>query len=81
MTVKKVVLTLEASDVAIILKDDGTCDVHVPQGLPRDLPDHVITGAAVMCALQDSRLCDLIHAHFHHECQRRSATENVVNLR
>ena len=72
MSKKRVVLTIDPDDVAIILKSNGDCDVHVPTEIHREIPDHVITSAAVIHALQDHQMCDLIHAYFEASCKKQS---------
>jgi hypothetical protein len=72
-----VVLTLEPTDAAIILKNDGTCEVSLPETPQEPMPENIILGAALAYALQDETLCGLIHDHFHKQCASMSIYEKV----
>ena len=67
---KRQVLELEETDAAIILKEDGTCEVSLPTSKDQRLPEHVIMGAALAYALQNVQLCHLIHENFKNHCAK-----------
>lgn len=61
-------LHLGPYDAAIILREDGTLEASIPDLDVTDVPDNIITGAAVMLALQNERMCGLIYDNFLNEC-------------
>ncbi len=61
-------LHLGPYDAAIILREDGTLEASIPDLDESDVPDNIITGAAVMLALQNERMCGLIYDNFLNEC-------------
>lgn len=61
-------LELGPLDAAIILREDGSMEASMPEIATDTVPDNVVTGAAVMFALQNPELCDLIHDNFVNEC-------------
>jgi hypothetical protein len=61
-------LHLGPYDAAIILREDGTLEASMPDLDSSDVPDNIITGAAVMLALQNERMCGLIYENFLNEC-------------
>lgn len=69
-------LHLGPYDAAIILREDGTLEASIPPLDQSDVPDNIITGAAVMLALQNERMCGLIYENFLNEC----AFEDVVPI-
>ncbi|MBN9564494.1 MAG: hypothetical protein J0G29_00095 [Alphaproteobacteria bacterium] len=75
-----IMLTLESTDAAIILKNDGTCEVSLPETHQEPLPENIILGAALAYALQDEILCGLIHDHFHKKCASIPLNEKVRSV-
>jgi hypothetical protein len=69
-------LHLGPLDAAIILREDGTLEASIPDLDETDVPDNIITGAAVMLALQNERMCGLIYENFLNEC----ALEDIVPI-
>lgn len=63
-------------DAAIVLRLDGTMEAAMPELDLHELPDNILTGAAVMMALQNERISDLIYDNFMTEC----ALESVVPI-
>lgn len=61
-------LHLGPLDAAIILREDGTLEAAIPELNVPNLPDNILTGAAVMMALQSERMCTLIYENFLNEC-------------
>ncbi len=74
MEEERQILELEETDAAIILKKDGTCEVSLPTTKEQILPEHVIMGAALAYALQNPKLCDLIHENFKQHCSKLDET-------
>lgn len=68
---KKKSLELGPKDAAIVLRSDGSLEASIPE-LDGDelVPENIFTGAAVMFALQNPQLCDLIHDYFMEECSQ-----------
>ena len=69
-------LIVEPHDAVIILKSDGSCEASLPQSDKDEVPENIVMGAALMYALQNQSLCDLIHQNFMQEC----AKLNMPNL-
>lgn len=61
-------LHLGPLDAAIILREDGTLEASIPEMSIPHVPDNVLTGAAVMMALQDERMCTMIYDNFLNNC-------------
>lgn len=61
-------LHLGPCDAAIILREDGTLEASLPDLEVSGVHDNIITGAAVMLALQNERMCGLIYENFLNEC-------------
>jgi hypothetical protein len=61
-------LTLGPLDAAIILREDGTMEASMPEISTDSVPNNVVTGAALMFALKNPKLCELIHNNFVNEC-------------
>ncbi len=58
-------------DAAIVLRADGSLEASIPElGMDVEVPQNIFTGAAVMFALQNPQLCDLIHDYFMEECSQ-----------
>lgn len=62
------VISLGALDAAIVLREDGSLEASLPEVETKVVPENIVTGAAVMFALQNDRMCELIHEHFFIEC-------------
>jgi hypothetical protein len=77
---QSIMLTLEPTDAAIILKNDGTCEVSLPETHQEPMPENIILGAALAYALQDETLCGLIHDHFHKQCSSISVYEKAQSV-
>lgn len=69
-------LHLGPHDAAIILRADGTLEASLPDLDSEEVYDNIITGAAVMLALQNERLCNMIYDNFLNEC----AFEDLVPI-
>jgi hypothetical protein len=67
-TSSRKVLNLGPLDAAIILREDGTMEASMPELSTDTVPDNVVTGAALMFALKNPKLYDLIHDNFVNEC-------------
>lgn len=58
-------IALEPFDAALVIHADGTAETYLPQINEADpIPDHVRILAAVLCALHDEELRELICARF-----------------
>ncbi len=58
------------NDTLVVLREDGTYEISFPEVFEdSDLPANVITGAAVMYALEDEELNELIHENFAIQCE------------
>ena len=56
-------------DAAIVLREDGGLEVAIPELSDEEvIPENVITGAALMFALQSPKIFEIIHEHFLEEC-------------
>lgn len=69
-TAPRKALTLGPLDAAIILREDGTMEASMPELSTDTVPDNVVTGAALMFALKNPELYDLIHNNFVNECSQ-----------
>ncbi|MBL0942531.1 MAG: hypothetical protein IBJ00_07410 [Alphaproteobacteria bacterium] len=63
-------LNLGPLDVAIILREDGTMEASMPELSTDTVPDNVVTGAALMFALKNPEIYNLIHTNFVNECSQ-----------
>lgn len=64
-------LDLEPSDAAIVLKEDGTFETTLPEyDEDEDVPEHVLTSAALAYALTDEKMHNLIRDHFANVCKK-----------
>ena len=68
-----VYLALEPEDAAIILRADGSFETSFPEHHKTDVPDHILTGAAIAYALRDENLLHRIMDHFFQECRTKVA--------
>ncbi len=55
-------------DSAIILREDGTLEACMPELGQSDLPENVILTAALIMALQDQEILELLHRKFAESC-------------
>ncbi len=56
-------------DAAIVLREDGGLEVALPELKDEEvIPENVVTGAALMFALQSPKIYEIIHEHFLEEC-------------
>ena len=62
-------ISLQPMDAALILREDGTVETSIPTLAPEVVPDHVITSAAIVYALQDEELVRLIRENFQKVCK------------
>ena len=58
-----------AIDALIILRADGSYETSIPEIAGDDVPEHLITTAALVYALQDSETMDIIYDNFHKQCK------------
>lgn len=61
-------LTLSEQDAAIIIRADGTVEASLPEITTEEVPENVLTGAAIVYALSNPELCERIFSHFAKEC-------------
>lgn len=66
-------LNLTSWDAAIVLKQDGTFEASLPHIQGNDIPENVLLGAALVCALRNDTLCTLIRENFERECATKGA--------
>ena len=75
-------LKLEQMDVAIIIREDGTLEASLPDIATDQVPENVFTSAALVYALNDPKMCQLIYQNFAQECARNTpvfATSRHMN--
>ena len=67
-------LKLQQMDVAIIIREDGTLEASLPEiGADQEqVPENVFTSAALVYALNDPQMCQLIYQNFAQECARNT---------
>ncbi|ARN84379.1 hypothetical protein [Candidatus Nucleicultrix amoebiphila] len=61
-------IELDDLDAAIILKVDGTLKASLPEVKTETVPENIITAAALVYALNDEELCNLIRKRFVEKC-------------
>ena len=66
------VLHLSENDAAIVLKEDGTLEASMPEINSDNVPENVLTGAAILYALNDPEICQLIFKNFAEQCKNNS---------
>lgn len=71
---RNVDLKLEQMDVAIIIHEDGTLEASLPDIKSDQVPEHVFTSAALVYALNDPQICQLIYQSFAQECARNTSS-------
>jgi hypothetical protein len=64
------VLYLTEMDAAIILKEDGTLEASLPDIKGENVPENVLTGAALVYALSNPKMCQLIYNEFAQACKK-----------
>ena len=67
-------LKLAHMDVAIIIREDGTLEASLPEIHTAQVPENVFTSAALVYALNDPKMCQLIYQNFAQECARNSSS-------
>lgn len=71
-------LRIGPNDTVIILREDGSCEASFPEMEDgATVPSHIITGAAIMYALEDEELSELIHENFAIQCEEMAYTDAV----
>lgn len=66
-------LYLKEMDAAIVLKSDGTLEASLPEITTDHVPDHILTGAALIFALQDPHMRQMIYENFAKACAQPDA--------
>lgn len=66
------VLHLSENDAAIVLKEDGTLEASMPEINSDNVPENVLTGAAILYALNNPEICQLIFKNFAEQCKNNS---------
>lgn len=66
------VLHLSENDAAIVLKEDGTLEASMPEINSENVPENVLTGAAILYALNNPDICQLIFKNFAEKCKNDS---------
>ncbi|OJX12260.1 MAG: hypothetical protein BGO77_03675 [Caedibacter sp. 37-49] len=66
------VLQLAENDAAIVLREDGTLEASMPEIHSENVPENVLTGAAILYALNNSDICQLIFKNFAEQCKNKS---------
>jgi len=69
---RSTVLQLAENDAAIILKEDGTLEASMPEINSENVPENVLTGAAILYALNNPDICQLIFKNFAEQCKNNS---------
>ncbi|GAO98548.1 hypothetical protein Cva_01211 [Caedimonas varicaedens] len=72
------VLNLAEMDAAIIIKEDGTLEASLPEITTDTVPENVFTGAALVYALSNPEICQMIYRNFAQECVRRKSVSSSV---
>lgn len=71
-------LLISPSDTVIVLREDGVCEVSFPEIDENEpIPENVITGAAILNAIRDEELSELIHECFALQCERYALMDAV----
>ncbi|AIL12883.1 hypothetical protein IM40_04135 [Candidatus Paracaedimonas acanthamoebae] len=69
---RSTVLQLAENDAAIVLKEDGTLEASMPEINSENVPENVLTGAAILYALNNPDICQLIFKNFAEQCKNNS---------
>lgn len=56
-------------DALIILHADGSYEISLPDIAGDDVPEHLVTTAAIGYALQDPEMMDILYDNFHKQCE------------
>jgi len=62
-------IKIESADALVVLHPDGTYETSLPEIAGDDLPEHLLTAAAVVHALQNPEMMDALFENFHRQCQ------------
>ena len=57
------------ADALVVFRPDGTYETSLPEIAGDDVPEHLITSAAVVYALQSPEMMDLLFENFHRQCR------------
>ena len=58
------------NDTIIVLRENGTCDASFPElEGNQEVPEHIVTAAAILHALEDDDLSEMIHESFATQCE------------
>lgn len=66
---KKTKLQITDLDAVIVFRSDGTYETSMPEFAGDEVPDHLLTTGAVVYALQNPDMMDLIFEHFEKVCR------------
>ena len=66
-------IKLGPMDAAIVFRNDGTFEATMPEIEGEYIPEHILTSAAVLFALQDPDLYAFLHNSFLNDCGEISA--------
>lgn len=59
-----------AQDCVIILRDDGTVEAMMPPATEAHVPDHLMMSAAILYALRNPEMVNMLHKNFALEAQK-----------
>lgn len=62
-------LNVESTDALVVFRSDGSYEAILPEIAGDDVPDHLVTAASVVYALQDSEMMQVLYENFHKQCQ------------
>lgn len=61
---------VNSDDCVIILRNDGTVEAMLPPLTSEQMPDHLMTSAAIMYALRSPEMVNILHKNFALEAQK-----------
>lgn len=57
-------IEVNPDDCVIILRDDGTVEAMMPPVKSEQVPDHLMTSAAILYALRNPEMVSILHKNF-----------------
>ena len=66
-------IAVGSQDCVIILRDDGTVEAVMPPVTTMQVPDHLMTSAAIMYALRNPEMVNMLHKNFALEAHKDSS--------
>lgn len=66
---RKAKINVNSVDALIIFRADGSYEISLPDIAGDDVPEHLVTTAAIGYALQDPEIMEILYENFHKQCE------------